>query len=75
MSGDIVTEWENIQRCPKCGVPGEGHTDIIQCADAQIAYYQQRCSCGAPEPCTAPRYGGQHVPEEIWMRWEIRELQ
>ena len=29
-----------------------------------------RCSCGAPEPCLAPRYGGRHVPPEIWLAWE-----
>lgn len=27
---------------------------------------EERCSCGAPEPCMAPRYGGQHVPREVW---------
>jgi hypothetical protein len=26
----------------------------------------ERCSCGAPEPCLAPQWGGQHVPREVW---------
>lgn len=26
-------------RCPKCGVPGPPHNDIVKCADALIAYY------------------------------------
>jgi hypothetical protein len=26
-----------------------------------------RCECGAPIPCTAPRFGGRHVPPEIWL--------
>jgi len=26
-----------------------------------------RCSCGAPIECTAPKFGGRHVPPEIWM--------
>jgi len=59
--------------CPRCGLPGEIHTDVVDCADALIAYYAPatgRCSCGAPEPCFAPRFGGQHVPPEIWLAWE-----
>ena len=24
------------------------------------------CECGAPEPCIAPRFGGQHVAPEVW---------
>lgn len=27
--------------CPKCGVPGQAHTDILDCADALIAYYAE----------------------------------
>lgn len=68
--------------CPKCEVPGtEPHDDIIECADALIAYYGPRtalytpqagpCSCGAPEPCVAPRFGGQHVPPSVWLRGGI----
>jgi hypothetical protein len=59
--------------CPRCGVPGETHTDVTDCADALIAYYAAetgRCSCGAPEPCVAPRFGGQHVPPSTWLAWE-----
>jgi hypothetical protein len=26
-------------RCPKCDVPGQPHGDIVDCADALIAYY------------------------------------
>jgi len=33
----------------------------------------ERCSCGAPEPCLAPRFGGEHVPREVWIRWEIEQ--
>jgi hypothetical protein len=36
-------------------------------ADRLVA---SRCSCGAPEPCVAPRFGGQHVRPEVWQRWE-----
>ena len=32
-----------------------------------------RCVCGAPESCTAPRFGGQHVPPEVWLGWEARQ--
>lgn len=59
--------------CPRCGVPGPTHIDIIGCADAQIAYYAKdtgRCVCGAPEPCLAPKFGGEHVRPEVWLRYE-----
>lgn len=59
--------------CARCGVPGETHVDSIGCADALIAYYAEdtgRCVCGAPEPCIAPRFGGQHVPPEVWVPYE-----
>lgn len=61
--------------CPKCGVPGDPHDDTIECADALIAYYAAdtgRCVCGAPEPCLAPKFGGEHVPPEVWLQWEVR---
>jgi hypothetical protein len=61
--------------CPRCGVPGEPHADILGCADAQIAYYAAetgRCTCGAPEPCLAPKYGGEHVPAWVWLQYEGR---
>lgn len=29
---------------------------------------EKRCSCGAPIPCLAPKYGGQHVRPEIWQK-------
>lgn len=32
-----------------------------------------RCVCGAPEPCLAPRWGGEHVSPEVWQRWEHDE--
>lgn len=66
-----------LERCSKCGVPGESHEDTIGCADALIAYYAEetgRCSCGAPEVCTAPRFGGEHVPPEVWLGAERSEL-
>jgi hypothetical protein len=65
----------NSDSCPKCGVPGEPHADLWECADALIAYYADetgRCSCGAPEPCLAPKWGGQHVPPEVWLHWAWR---
>lgn len=66
------------QSCSRCGVPGPEHDDIMQCADAQIAYYAAdtgRCSCGALEPCLAPRWGGRHVPPEVWVPYELGRRQ
>jgi len=66
-----------ISQCPRCGVfTLIEHTTDEQCADALIAYYSNetgRCSCGAPVPCTAPKFGGQHVPPEIWLDYESKD--
>lgn len=65
--------WDVVRVGPSERYPGDVLVEIVDGRKYTYAptalltvLRSEPCVCGAPEPCLAPRFGGQHVSPEVW---------